>query len=154
MKRILIALAFVAVTLPLHADFRQIARNLDQRLGSRTWIPFLGLGRFVVRSVHPKGVHDFQLAVFEGRSRGVDPQDLETLLKQGVDKGFAPLVHVRSNRGRETVLVYGRPHAKCIELMILVQDGGDIVLVRVDGDAETIAREFVQPRSVVKLAQR
>jgi hypothetical protein len=144
----------ILLAAPLQADFGQIARRLDTHLGSRMWLPFLGLGRFFVRTIHPRGVHDFQLAVFEDHRRGIDPRELEEMMRSGAGKGFAPLVRIRSNRSGETVFVYARPRGRHIEMMILVHEKDETVLVRVVADAEVAIREFGKGRGVVKLAKR
>ncbi len=69
-KRLLIVVTLL-IALPLYADFRSIERTLRARLGEPTWIPFLGLVRVASNVVHPKGVHDFQLAAcLTNASRG------------------------------------------------------------------------------------
>ena len=153
-KGAIAAVISILLAAPLQADFRQIARSLDTHLGSRMWVPFLGLGRFFVRTIHPKGIHDFQLAVFEDHRRGIDPRELEELVQRGAGNGFAPLVRVRSNRSGENVFVYARPRGRYIEMMILVHERDETVLVRVVADAEVVVREFGEPRGVVKLAKR
>ncbi len=153
-KRVGLVLIAFLLAQPMRADFRQIARGLDARLGPRTWIPFLGLGRVFIRSTHLSGVHDFQLAVFEGHRRDVDPMELDELMRRGVGEGFAPLVRVRSNRSGETVFIYARSHGSCIELMILAHETDDTVLVRIDANAEVVARQFGEPLRLAKMADR
>jgi hypothetical protein len=151
---VVLVLITLLLALPVRADFLQIARGLDARLGTRTWIPFLGLGRVLVQAVHPNGVHDFQLAVFEGHSRHVEPLELEELMRKGVGEGFAPLVRVRSNRSDEAVFVYARSHGRWIELMILVHERDETVLVRIDANAEVVARQFGEPLRIARMADR
>jgi hypothetical protein len=153
-RRVVTALMTILLAAPLYADFGTIARSLDARLGSRTWIPFLGFGRFLVCAVHPKGVHDFQLAVFERRRRDVDPAELEELMRRGAGKEFSRLVRVVSQRTGETIVVYARPRGNNIELIVLSHERDETVLVRVVANAEIVAREFGDPRGVVKLASR
>lgn len=162
-KVVVAAVVSILLSAPLQADasaslstgFAHIARGLDSHLGSRTWIPFLGLGRFFVRAIHPNGVHDFQLAVFENHRRDVDPLALEDLIRQGAGKDFSRLVRVRSNRrSRENVFIYARPRGRYIEMIVLVHERDETVLVRLVADAEVVAREFGAPRGVVKFAKR
>jgi hypothetical protein len=153
-KRLTLLVLALLLAVPAQADFADIARALDRELGSRTWIPFLGLGRVLVRAVRPNGVHDFQLAVFERTRQSPDPQALERIVARGVEKGFAPLVRVRSNRQGEAVFIWARPNRRCIELIILAHERDETVLVRVDADAEKVAREFGEPRGMVRLANR
>ncbi len=157
-KRVVLALAlFTVVTLPLHADFASIARAIDAQQGvKRVWIPFLGIARVAVRMIAPEGVHDFQLATFEGAD-GVDPRAMHDILRSKIGAGFVPLVQVYSRKAREWSFIYARPSrgGDRLELMILTHDDEDTVLVRVDVDANAIARELRDsPRGVTEMARR
>lgn len=158
-KRLAAALLLVTITLPLHAGgFHAVARALDSQKGvKKIWIPFLGVARFAVRMVHPEGVRDFQLAVFKG-AENVDPATLQQIMRDKIGAGFSPLVQVwsrkKSNSG-EFAFIYARPHGNDrIELVILAHDDEDTALVRVDVNAEQLARELDHPRGVVRIARR
>jgi hypothetical protein len=144
-KRMLIVVSLL-IALPLYADFRSIERALRTHLGEPTWIPFLGLARVASNVVHPKGVHDFQLAVFEhGRFDGKEAE----LLMSREAAGFTRLVHARS-RG-EWTFVYCRPGAAGrVELLILTSDASETVLVRCDVDAQKFAEELDEPEKLAR----
>jgi hypothetical protein len=143
------------VVVPAHASFSSIARSLDARLGTRTWIPFLGFARVALWMIAPKGLHDFQLAVWEGKSGSIEGVEIERIVRRGVGEGFTPLVRVRSNRKGEQVFVYAKTlREDVIELVVLVHEPHDTVLVRVTADAAVVARDFGQPRRVTRLAQQ
>lgn len=157
-KRLIPALLIFAITLPLHADFAAVARAIDRKAGvKRIWIPLLGLARFAVRVVQPEGVSDFQLATFEGADN-VDPRELNQLLRDQLGAGFRPLVQVWSKKAgkKEWSFIYARPQAKSneIELVILAHDDEDTVLVRVEVDANVLARQLNEPRHVRRMAHR
>lgn len=155
-KRLLCALLFVAMTLPMYADFNAVARAIDGRNGvKRMWLPGLGLARFLVWVVRPKGVHDFQLVTFKG-AEGVDPHELQGIMKANVGPGFTPLVRAWSKKSREWSFVYARirPNSDRVELMVLAHDDEDTVLVRVDVDATIVGRELQSPRSVTHYARQ
>ncbi|HUP61667.1 MAG TPA: hypothetical protein VNA69_14750 [Thermoanaerobaculia bacterium] len=150
-KRIIALALLAAVALPLQADFAAIARAIESHRGvRRVWIPFFGVARFLVRVIQPKGVHDVQLATFEGAER-VDPRELNALLKSKLEQGFRPLVQVRSRK--EWSFIYARPRGNRIELVILAHDD-EMVLLRVDVDADVIARELGDPRHAHHVASR
>lgn len=155
-KRVVAAALVLAVALPLHAGFSEIARALDsQRDVKRVWIPFLGLARVAVWIVEPGGVGDFQLATFTG-TENLDPRRIEALMREKVGKGFAPLVQVRSKKG-EWSFIYARPSkdGERVELMLLTRDSEETVLVRVEVDAEDVARHIeMEPRRVSQVAAR
>lgn len=155
-KRIAAVVALM-LTLPLHADFASVARAIDAQHGvKRVWIPFLGLARVLVRVVEPNGVQDFQLATFEGADK-VDPKTLSEIIRSHAGPGFTPLVQAWSRRSNDWSFVYARPSklADHVELMVLAHDGDDTVLVRVDVDANLVARELkMRPRHVSHVARR
>lgn len=154
-KRFLAALALVAITTPLYADFGSMARALDSQSGMRrVWIPFFGLARTFVRIVDPQGVHDVQLAVFEGRNK-MSAQQLGDLMRRHAGNGFRPLVQAYSKRSGEWSFIYVKPLKKDrFELMVLAAEKDETVLVRVEVDAEVLARELDHPIEVTKMARR
>ena len=156
-KRIAAALVLLtALALPLHADFASVARAIDAQQGvKRVWIPFLGIARIAMRVIAPEGIHDFQLATFEGAD-DVDPHTLQDIMRSKVGAGFVPLVQVWSRKSNEWSFIYARPSGReRLELMILAHDDSDTVLVRVDVDANMIARELRdEPRGVTDMARR
>lgn len=149
------ALTAILIGQPAFAGFSEVARAIDGHRGvSRVWIPFLGLARIFVHIAEPKGVHDFQLATFEGADR-IDPRELHDILRAKAGKGFVPLVRVWSRKSSEWSFIYARPHGKRMELLVLTHDHEDTVLVRVDVDVEVIAKEIENnPRSVTRVARR
>ncbi len=157
MTKRLAAVFALLITLPLHADFASVARAIDSQHGvKRIWIPFLGMARFVVRVVAPEGIHDFQLATFEG-AEDVDPRKLGEIIRTQAGPGFTPLVQVWSRKTNDWSFIYARPSKKAdrLELMILAHDSSDTVLVRVDVDATMVARELKdRPRHVSHVARR
>lgn len=153
-KRLVSAALLLALALPLHADFNEIARAIDSHHGvKKMWMPGIGLARFLVWMVRPKGVRDFQIAVFEG-AEALDARELQGMMRAKVGPGFAPLVQVRSRRSKEWTFVYARPRPNSdrIELFVLTQDNSDTVLVRVDVNADSLARELHEPRNVKRVA--
>jgi hypothetical protein len=156
-KRLAAALLFLTIAAPLHADFASLARAIDHQQGiRRIWIPFLGIARAVVWVAQPKGVKDFQLVTFH-TSNGVDPKALHDLMRREAGPGFKPLVQVWSRRSQEWSFIYARPtpDKNRIELMVLAHDDEETVLVRVDVDADVVARELEErPRHVSRMARR
>ena len=153
-RRVVFALLAVALAVPAHAGFDDIVYSLESRLGRSTWIPFFGLARSFVRVAHPEGVHDVQLAVFEGKGR-LDPLDAQELMSRHAGRDFMPLVRVRSRRQHESTFVYARPLRGYLELMVLTNDGDDTVLVRVVVDPDIVTRYLDNdPRSVALVARR
>jgi len=135
-KRIVVFLAVAFIALPLYADFRSVERALRVRLGAPKWIPGLGLMRFAANVIHPNGVHDFQLTLFENGD--LDGPDAARMMSREAP-GFTPLVRQRE-RG-EWSLIYARPAARGrVELLILHRESDQTVLVRCDVDPQEVGK--------------
>ena len=107
-KRALLAFALVLAAAPLRADFNGIERALTERIGNPTYVPLLGLVRFCTWIVRPEGVHDFQLAVYEGPRKAVDAVEIERIVAREIPSGFSPLVRTRARNG-EWTFIYAKP---------------------------------------------
>ena len=149
-------LLLTAIALPMQAGFSDVARALDAERGvKRVWIPFLGLARAAVWIVEPGGVNDFQLVTFRG-TENVEPRRIEALMRQKIGAGFTPLVQARSKKG-DWSFIYVRPsqNGERVELVILARDSEETGLVRVEVDAEEVAKHIEhQPRQVSRVASR
>ncbi len=155
MKRVAVVIALaLAVGMPLRADFDSIVNALEARGGlHRVPIPFLGLARFAIWVARPKGVYDFQLATWEGSGR-MDRREMAAIVRREIGDGFSPIVQATSARSGEWTFIYGRPHGRNIELMIVTHDSADTVLVRAVVDAETFTEDFDSPTGLTRIAQR
>ena len=158
MSRRIAAAAIVAFTLaaePAFADFNRLAGGLRTLGFERTWIPFLGIARSLVRVVHPKGVHDFQIAVYEKAPR-VSGNVIEKMIRTRMGAGFTPLVRTYSARKGESVFIYARPgrDSRTVELIVLSHERNETVLVRVTADASIVGRELNAPQRLRFVASR
>ncbi|HEX9161673.1 MAG TPA: hypothetical protein VF980_08210 [Thermoanaerobaculia bacterium] len=153
-RRSTFAFLLFLLAAPAHAGFDEILTGLETRLGHTMWIPMFGLVRTAVRISHPDGVHDLQLAVFEGKGR-LDSEYLDRLMTANAGRGYTPLVRVRSRRDGESTLIYARPIRDLMELLVLTNDGEDTVLVRVVVNPERLGRSVASdPKSVSLIARR
>src|SRR5258708_12148623 len=92
-QRVLFSVAVVALfALPMRGGFDEVVNAISRTSGlHRTPIPFFGLARFAVRVAHPHGVHDIQLATFEG-ARTVDRRDLPPILPDSIPHTSPPIL--------------------------------------------------------------
>jgi hypothetical protein len=157
-KRIALVLcAVVFVALPLRADFDSLVSAVETIPGlHRVPMPGFGLVRFAVWMIRPKGVHDLQLATFEGKGSGdIDQRELERLLRKHADAGYQPLVQAHSRRTGELTLIWARPRGEVVELLLLAHEPNDeTVVLRTVVDVETIAREIADPHTATRIARR
>lgn len=150
-RRAALVSLLVLAALPLRADFGSLVRAVETIPGMhRNPMPGFGLVRFAVWIVHPKGVHDVELAMFNGKSRGdIDQGELERLLRSHADAGYRPLVQQHSRRTGELTLIWARPgEGDMMEVLVLAHDPKDeTVVLRAVVDPETVAREIVNPHT-------
>lgn len=152
-KRAGAILAVVLFCSSAYADFNGLVRAVDAHRGMhRVWTPGIGLARLVVWMVHPAGVHDFQLAVFEGKER-FNHADFESIV---ATSGATPIIQVHSNRTGEVSVIWMQPiHRDTFELLLLAHDPNDeTVVLRTVIDGETLAREISDPRYASEVARR
>ncbi len=137
----------------VRADFNSLLRVVERQPGMhRVWTPGISLARLAVRIVHPEGVHDFQLVVFEGSGR-FDGRDFEAILRTSGDQ---PMVQVHSKRTGETAVIWARPvGSDLVEMVLLAHDPNDnTVVLRAVINGETLAREISDPRHAPQITQR
>ena len=115
----------------------------------RIWTPGISLVRLGVRLVHPEGVYDFQLAMFEGSAN----VDFESVLRSTPG---TPMLRAHDNRSGETAVIWARPlRGDLVELLILAHDPDDqTVVLRTVIDGEMLAREIADPRHAPRIARR
>jgi hypothetical protein len=157
MNRNRLAAAVVLLTLaaiPLQAGFGEVVNAISKTPGlHRTPIPFFGLARFVVRVGHPKGVHDIELATFEGDG-AVDRRDVAAILRDTIRDGYSPVVQSRSNRNGEFTFIFARPGRDTVDMLIVAHDHDDTTVVRAVVDIETFAREINNDGGILKEARK
>lgn len=152
----LLALVFFAA-LPMHAGFKDVVHAVETRTQMHpTYVPLLGLARFAVWIIHPDGVYDFQLATFEGESRGaIDYDDLTATIRKAAGAGFRPLVQARSNRKGEFTYILAKPlDDNRVEFMLATHDHSDTVVVRCVIDADRMLAHINEPHSFARLGTK
>jgi hypothetical protein len=156
-KKIAVAALLIAFALPLRADFREAETALRAHLGAPMMIPFTGLARFVTWIIHPHGVRDFQVAIWDKkgtRQIKMEATDLDALLQRGLSRDFQQVVRRTAKHQREWTFIYARPHGDLLEVLVLNSDRGDTVLVRAEVDAEEFAETIREPRRLERIARR
>jgi hypothetical protein len=147
-RRIGFALLVVLAATGARADFDSLVRVVGSSRGlHRVWTPGISFVRLGVRVMHPDGVHDFQLAVFEGKG----DVDFERALRT---MPGMPMVSSHNNDTGETALIWARPLDRDLfEMLVLAHDpGDDTVVVRAVVDGEMLARELADPKHPQRLA--
>jgi hypothetical protein len=156
-RRMAVAALLMLAALPLRADFDSLVRAVERIPGlHRTSIPGFGLVRLAVWMIHPEGVHDLQLATFEGKGGDIDPADLERLIRKHAEAGYSPLVQAHSRRNGELTLIWARPSPRgnTVELLLLTHEPNDeTVVLRTVVDVEMVARQIGNPHTATHVAR-
>ena len=154
-QRVLFSVALLALfALPMRGGFDEVVDAISKTSGlHRTPIPFFGLARFVVRVGHPHGVHDIQLATFEGGGK-VDRRDVAAILRDSIRDGYRPIVQTRSNRDGEFTFIFARPDGTAIDMLIVTHDHADTTVVRAVVDGEVFAKEVNGEHAATKVATK
>ena len=143
-KRLGVALAFLLAAASVRADFDSLVRVVGASRGlHRIWTPGISLARFGVRLIHPAGVHDFQIAMFDGDGH----VDFERVL---MTSSAVPIVRTHDNRTGETAVIWARPlSGDLVEMLLLAHDPKDqTVVLRAVVNGETLAKEIADPKRV------
>jgi len=151
---LLAACALLLFAVPMRAGFDEVVDALSHTPGlHRISIPFFGLARFLVRVSHPQGVHDMQLATFEG-SGSIAEEDLATILRDSARDGYRQVVRSRSRRTGEVTLIFARPDGDIIDMLIVTHDRVDTTVVRAVVDSDVFAHEVNGDHSATRVAAR
>jgi hypothetical protein len=145
-KKMLIAFLFFAAS--ARADLDSLVRVMQSSRGlHRIWTPGISFVRLGVRMVHPEGVHDFQLAMFEGRG------DVDIARLMRATPGV-PMVRSRVNRTGETTVIWATPlRGDLVEMLLVTHDpDDDTVVIRAVVDGQKLAREIADPRHAASIA--
>lgn len=154
MKRLTVVLFAALLSLPAYAGFDEVLAGLHAKLGRSTWIPGMGLVRAGIRVTHYNGVHDLQLAMFDGKG-SFDPAEADRMMRTRIGGGYTPMVRVRSKRDHEWSFIYSKPDGELMDLVVLTNDGSDTVLVRVLVDPQAVTKYIDrEPRNVALVARR
>ena len=154
-QRVLFSVALLVLfALPMRGGFDEVVDAISKTSGlHRTPIPFFGLARFVVRVSHPRGVHDIQLATFEGHGT-VDRRDVAAILRDSIRDGYRPIVQTRSNRDGEFTFIFARPDGANIDMLIVTHDHADTIVVRAVVDGDVFAKEINGEHVATKVATK
>jgi hypothetical protein len=147
-KKLMVAFLFIAAS--ARADFNSLVHIVASTHGMhRVWTPGISLVRLGVRIIHPEGVHDLQLAIFEGNG----DIDVDRIVRTN---SATPVVRVHERRSGETTVIWARPvSGDLMEMLLVAHEPNDsTVVLRAVVDGETLARELADPRHAADIAKR
>ena len=150
MKRAAVILALVAIAAPLRADFGAVVRAVESRyhVHQSGGVPFMGLVRFAVWIIHPEGVYDLQLAMYEKTSFG-DAREIAEIVKRNAGE-YQPMVQTWSNRTGECTFIFARPAGgDRVSMLIFAHDNDDTTILRVVVSLDKFSEAVHRPKHAV-----
>jgi hypothetical protein len=152
MKRWMAAVALLLLAAPLRADFNAVVRAVESRYhvhqNGGPPSPLMGLVRFAVWIVHPEGVYDLQLAIYEKTSFG-DAREIADIVKRNASE-YRPMVQAWSNRTGECTLIFAKPAGgDRVSMLIFAHDKEDTTIVRVVVSPDKLSEAVHRPKHVV-----
>jgi hypothetical protein len=142
----LAAILFAIPAATARADFSEVVAAIEAKGGRhKTVIPLFGLVRMMIWIAHPEGVHDLQLATWEGRKFSIDGPEIEPLLRAKAGAGYRPMVATRFRNG-EWTYIYARPaRGDLMEMLLVTHDRSDTTVLRALIEPHRLAEEMNDP---------
>ncbi|HUP65991.1 MAG TPA: hypothetical protein VM557_12015 [Thermoanaerobaculia bacterium] len=127
------------------SEFGTLVRAVESEAGVRRQsIPFLGLARTGVRMIHPKGVRDFRLAVFETGNVEVSER-VDRAIASIAGRGWSPLVRVTGRNGERTAIwMRSSLQGEGIEMIVFSHDASESVIIQLEMDPEAVMRGLIE----------
>ncbi len=142
--RVAILLVLGGALTACSSDFSRLVREIDAQPGvKRQYIPMLGLARTGVRMIHPHGVHDFRLAVFEHDGGSIDTSGIDAVLERMPEHGWSPLVRVTAADGERTA-IFARERGSVMQMLVVAHEPGESVVVTVAMDPELFFEQLAE----------
>lgn len=125
--------------------FDAIVHGIESRYHAHaTRIPFLGLMSGIAGIATHGGVHNLHLATFENFNTGdkpVDGDELLGLVEQRAGGNWSRMIRETSRGGDEQTLIYIRPEAKQIGMLIVDLDHHELDVVELSVNPDQLMKE-------------
>lgn len=132
------------------SDFTTLVAAIEAEPGvHRQYIPMLGVARTGVRVLHPGGVRDFRLAVFNHAGPRGNPE-LNRAVDAITERGWMPMVKVRQADGEQATIWLREAGSDQVEMLIVAREARESVVVQLEIDAATFAQLTSDPASVIE----
>ena len=146
-KRSIAVLVLLIAAAPLRADFGAVVRAIESRyhVHQNGGVPFFGLVRLAVWIVHPEGVYDLQLAMYEKTSFG-NAREIADLVRRNAGE-YQPMVQTWSNRTGECAFIFAHPVGDDrVAMLIFAHDHEDTTIVKVVVSVDKFTEAVNRPK--------
>jgi hypothetical protein len=152
-KRLSIFVLLFALATPLRADFDGLVRAVTAQGLQRVAFTRLAVVRLAAWIARPAGVHDFQFAILEGKTR-LRGSAIAELVGANVAADFRPVIQKDSKR--ETTQIWAREARRGrIDFVMVSHDPTkETLIVRALVDPELFAMVVSNPQRVREVADR
>jgi hypothetical protein len=152
-KRLLLLTAlFLANAAFASDDFKSVVKAVETSYGiHHKHIPMMGV---VLKFTPNHEARSMKLAIFEpGPMRG-DLASLEQVVSRNLGPDWAPFVRVWSRRDRESVVIYAKPSASGIRLLVTCLEQDESVIMSVDVSEKALRDWIDEPTGMAHRARR
>src|SRR5262249_51623273 len=129
-------------------DFGMIVRNVEKHYGARQKkIPMLGLAGFAVRLIHPAGVKNFKLAVFEEQDFAPGERDraFEKTVSASINSKWKPMMQARSRSSGNRTYVYTHQAGKDFEMLTVTISKRQAIVAQAKVDPVAVSKFINKP---------
>jgi VWFA-related protein len=137
-----------AQSLALGDDFGMIVDKIEKHYSAKKKkIPFLGLAGFAVKLIHPAGVKNFKLAIFENQDFRPDGRDrsFERAVTEKLNSKWKPMVRSRDRSSGSRAYVYTNQAGKDIEMLTVTFSNNQAIVAQARVNPEAMSRFIDKP---------
>ena len=151
MNRLLILTTLLLTNAAFAADdFKAVVKAVETTYGiHHKHIPMMGM---MMKFTPNHEARSMKLAIFEAAPEG-DLSNLQQVISSNLGPEWAPFVRVWSRRERESVVIYAKPSASGIRLLITCLESDESVVMSVDVSEKSLREWIEEPESMVHRAR-
>jgi hypothetical protein len=148
MKRLLILTTLLLTSAAFASnDFEAVVKAVEHHYGlHHVHIPMMGIA---LKFSPDHEARSMKLAIFEAAPEG-DLSNLQQVISSNLGPDWAPFVRVWSRRERESVVIYAKPSASGIRLLITCLDSDESVVMSVDVNEKSFREWIEEPGSMAR----
>ena len=146
MKRLLILTTLLFTSAAFGSDdFKAVVKAVEHTYGlHHVHIPMMGIA---LKFSPDHEARSMKLAIFEAAPEG-DLSNLQHVISSSLGSDWAPFVRVWSRRERESVVIYAKPSASGMRLLITCLDSDESVVMSVDVSEKSLRDWIEEPESM------
>jgi hypothetical protein len=152
MKRLLILTTLLLTSAAFASDdFKAVVKAVEHTYGlHHVHIPMMGIA---LKFSPDHEARSMKLAIFEAAPEG-DVSNLQQVISNNLGPDWAPFVRVWSRRDRESVVIYAKPSASGMRLLITCLESDESVVMSVDVSEKSLREWIEEPESMAHRARR